>query len=155
MAPNLTLTWNRSRLTQGRHLYTDVSTNSTDSMNQVSRRLAECFWRRRFFKVLTYIWAWQPYWSCDLPKYINCFPLHMKFKWNWPKCFRDKLHWKCWKTTDKWPLPKVTKWSWPLECLRGWIWMLFHIEKHKSNRKYMFPLFPFKSLREQIWLCHI
>ena len=81
---NLTLPLNRLRSTHGHHLYKLKITNSPDITYQVSRQLAQSFWRRRFKLFIIYghgghlghmTWT----------KYINflspiAWRLHMKFK---------------------------------------------------------------------------
>ena len=37
---------------------------------KVSRSSAFWFKRRRFLKVFNHIWAWHPFWSCDLDKFL-------------------------------------------------------------------------------------
>ena len=36
---------------------------------------------------------------------------------------------------------------------KGWSWLQFHIQEHCRNKKALFKLFPFKSIRDQIWRC--
>ena len=61
---------------------------------QVPRSLAFRFWRI-FLKGFYHIWAWWPSCSCD-EDHLNklSFPhpreSHMKFKFNWPTCFRGE-----------------------------------------------------------------
>ena len=63
--PCLILPYNRSRSVQGHHLNYLVSTLVPDATCKVSRPLVKWFWRRSF-KGFYHIWAWWPYWSCDL-----------------------------------------------------------------------------------------
>ena len=53
------------------NLYKIGSTTVPVARYQVSRQLAQWFWRRRFFKVFAIIWAWWPSWSCEWTEYIN------------------------------------------------------------------------------------
>ena len=56
--------------------------------NQVPRLSAFCFWRRRFLKRFSNIWAWRPSWSGDQTilyfyfGYIIIRGFHMKFEFN-------------------------------------------------------------------------
>ena len=51
----------RPRLSQGHVLSKFVSTTVNDVTYQVSRKLAQWFWRKLFLSFR----AWQPAWSCD------------------------------------------------------------------------------------------
>ena len=62
----LTLSYNRSRSSQGHDLYTHCSTLAIDVSCQVSLKSVRRFQRRRFLKGFYHIWAWRPSWSCDL-----------------------------------------------------------------------------------------
>ena len=76
MEPKLTLPQNRSRSTKGHDLYKLCSTTDPNATCQVSRQLAQWFWRRRFYKILSIFEQWRPSWSCDLDNLFKLsFPL--------------------------------------------------------------------------------
>ena len=56
---------------QGHHLNYLVSTVVPDATCKVSWPRVNWFWRRSF-KGFYHIWAWWPYWSCDLDS-LNIF----------------------------------------------------------------------------------
>ena len=39
------------------------------------------FWRRRFLKVFTIIWAWRPSWSTDCDHFMLCLNIIMFYTW--------------------------------------------------------------------------
>ena len=94
--PNLTVPLNKSRSTQGHHLYKFQRTISQAATYQVSRQSAQWFWKKSF-KVLPYIYVVMVAILVVLSgqKNINfLFPhawwLHMKFNSNWSSSFRRK-----------------------------------------------------------------
>ena len=68
----LTLSSNRSRSPQVHDLYIHCSTLAINASCQVSLKSIHRFWRR-FLKGFYHIWAWRPFWSCDLDNiYVYC-----------------------------------------------------------------------------------
>ena len=99
--PKLTLPKNRSRSTKGHDLYKPFSTTDLDATCQVSRQLAQRFWRRSFFLRFWALFAWRPSWSCDLDNvYKLLFPVpnetpHKTWlwlsKWFWRRRYLKSL----------------------------------------------------------------
>ena len=78
------------------NLYKISSTTVPDANYQVSRQLAQWFWRRRFFKVFAIYGHGGHLGHVTWTKYINfvsrfAWRLHMKFNWNWPSSFRGEV----------------------------------------------------------------
>ena len=59
--PMLTLSYNRSRSSQGHDLYIHCRTLAMDASCKVSLKSVNPF-QKRFFKGFYHIWAWQPSW---------------------------------------------------------------------------------------------
>ena len=78
--PCLILPYNRSRSIQGHHLNYLVSTLVPDATCKVSWPLVNWFWRKSF-KGFYHIWAWWPYWSCDLDS-LNIFLFSPNLTWS-------------------------------------------------------------------------
>ena len=113
-----------SRSTKGHDLYKLCSTTYPDATCQVSRHLAQWFWRRRFFKVLSIFEHGGHLGHVTWIIYINFVSpflrrLHIKFGFDWSCSLRGEDVWKVWtdgRTTDTgpWVYYKLTLWAWRL-----------------------------------------
>ena len=102
--PNLTLPWNRSKSTQGHHLYKLWWAGVPEAKYQVSWKSVHRFRRRRFLMVLSIFEHGGYLGHVTWIIYINFrspFPrrLHMKFGFDWSSGFRGEEVWKCGRTT--------------------------------------------------------
>ena len=100
------------------------STTDPNATCQVSRQLAQWFWRRRFFKGFEHFWAWWASSSCDLDHlYKLSFPLpkeapHKIWLWSAKRFQRRRclisVNGRRKTTTDAWPWVyyKLPLWAW-------------------------------------------
>ena len=119
MEPKLTLPWNKSRSTKGHDLYKLCSTTDPNDTCQVSRQLAQWFWKR-FFKL-----------SFPLPKEAP-----HKIWLIGQAVLEEKTFEKCGRTDDgPWVYYKLTLWAWRLRWANKAKWKCMLYEANTGWKK--------------------
>ena len=130
MWPNLTLTYNRSRSTQGHNMKNLGSTHIDNATYQVSRSSVYWFWRSKYF-----FYGFYHIWACGHVGHVTqliCINFHfhsplsfdMNFGSKSPNHFKEK---QVLTLKSEWPLTKIKEWPWPLiltQLHNSFNWML-------------------------------